>query len=69
MDSKSRCASGCTLAVARAVELLDRESVLQHSSDDVRRTYITHACAPAKADSTLPETFAVTLTREARVGR
>ena len=55
--------------MARAVELLDRESVLQHSSDDVRRTYITHACAPAKADSTLPETFAVTLTREARVGR
>lgn len=30
-------------------ELLDRESVLQHSSDDVRRTYITRACAPAKA--------------------
>lgn len=30
-------------------EVLDRESVLQHSSDEVRRTYITHACGPAKA--------------------
>lgn len=30
-------------------ELLDRECVLQHSSDEIRREYIHHACGPAKA--------------------